>query len=79
MDPFDISQIEDMPKLTIPASFIIAVDDDYIPAQHGMGAGLTVWWTNIRTHVQGRHLPLVREELVLSIVPQIKSSRTKSK
>ena len=72
MDPFDISQIEDMPKLTIPATFIIAVDDDYIPAQHGMELASQYGGPIFARMFQGRHFT-PREELVLSIVPQIKS------
>ena len=73
MDPFDISQIEDMPKLTIPASFIIAVDDDYIPAQHGMELASQYGGPIFARMFQGRHFTPREEELVLSIVPQIKS------
>lgn len=73
MDPFDITLDGDMPALTLPASFLIAVDDDYIPPQHGMELASLYGGPIFARMFQGRHFTPRDEEMVLGVVPQIKS------
>jgi pimeloyl-ACP methyl ester carboxylesterase len=74
MDPFDVSQLEDMPELTIPAFFLIAVEDDYIPPQHGMELASQYGGPIFARMFQGRHFTPREEEVVMGTVPQIMSS-----
>lgn len=73
MDPFDISMEPDMELCSIPASFLIAIHDDYIPPHHGTSLAAMYGGPIFARMFEGRHFTPRDEETVTGIVSHIRS------
>ena len=73
MDPFDISIEGDMEGCSLPASFLIAIHDDYIPPTHGASLAAMYGGPIYARMFEGRHFTPRDEGTVMGIVSHIRS------
>jgi hypothetical protein len=73
MDPFDVIVEPDMEHCTSPACFLIAINDDYIPANHGASLAALYGGPIFARMFEGRHFTDRAKEVVIGVVSHIES------
>lgn len=72
-DPFNISLEDELEFCTSPASFLIAINDDYIPPTHGSSLAALYGGPIFARMFEGRHFTPRNEETVVGVVSHVKS------
>ena len=72
-DPFDISLEAELELCTSPASFLIAINDDYIPPTHGTSLAALYGGPIFARMFEGRHFTPRKEEIVTGVVAHVES------
>jgi len=73
MDPFDIKPVKQVPQLTIPATFLLPTNDDFIPPFHGTDMAAMYGGPVMAKIFEGTHYTPRTRDTVLGLVWHIHS------